>query len=101
VFPNPRNFFRAALSPETGGPCADFETCEVGVLHGRDKRKRSAIAEGMDVPMERAPPNERREAEPTTWTRNGYVEVYGALGIAGRSLHLGGYITVFRYERFR
>jgi hypothetical protein len=38
AFPIPRHFFRAALSPETGGPCADFEMREVGVLHGRDER---------------------------------------------------------------
>ena len=38
VLPIPRNFFRAALSAETGGPCADFETrgaeCCTGVTSG-------------------------------------------------------------------
>src|SRR5262249_14461638 len=37
-FQSRATFFRAAPSPETGGPCADFETREVGVLRGRDKR---------------------------------------------------------------
>ena len=34
MFSIPRNFFRAALSPETGGPCADFETPEAECCTG-------------------------------------------------------------------